>query len=593
MAPPAKIILSADVEGLKQKVEEGKKVLHGLGSAGLDDSFSKKVKKNIFDELEKGAKRIEEDIDGVRDSLKKMGRAGEAAFDSGKVKSMLGALSEMQVRLKDIKSAQAGMSGGAGGAGGGGGMGVGGALRMAKGGLGMVAGILGVGVGAAALTQRQFGVSQENLRIRALTGGATVSGESQFGFTTQERRQRAAEIAKSIGRDINAEELNKVTDMGEKAERAFGITSGDQVGAMAAARRAGGQGEEFFSNAIGVAVASGLEGGRVGEFLQSMTQSLTEMSKGVNIDTASLNGFAGSLASMPFFKSDPARVGRTMQTLNQTFQSGDKFQQAMVARAIRSAAPSDTNISPASIEVRRMLGLFGGGDDDKTGLMGKIAKMPGGGADFAKTLKIGGGDIIRQMFEESTSETKNLSVGQQAQEFMERMSMRSQAGLELFVKQKLGRGVTEKDIEIARTAQFSPEKRLENAFIGLDKTMVGLKSEVSRLADTMALTLTTPAATAVEFLGKKLSDSGGSSFGFDSRSLRVLGADGSGKGAAAESLGSRLMGAPRGDGKVPEILSEQTKILRQIATAASKKGPKPLPGSVESQVRTALGVGKN
>src|SRR3990172_4166440 len=98
-----------------------------------------------------------------------------------------------------------------------------------------------------------------------------------------------------------------------------------------------------------------------------MTNFLSQISEGVNIDQGSLQGFASTLAGMPFFSSDPNRVFKAAQTMDQAFKGGDRFGQALTANAMRSMAG---NASPYAMEMRRGMGIFGGIDRKELKQMG-------------------------------------------------------------------------------------------------------------------------------------------------------------------------------------------------------------------------------
>jgi hypothetical protein len=361
--------------------------------------------------------------------------------------------------------------------------------------LGAIAGMFGVSVGVASLMGRQQQITRERLQMKALTGGTAITGQgSMMGFETEERRKRATDIARAVGRDMGPAELTSLVDLGERATRAYGVEGSEQAAFMKASRRAGGnKPDKAFSNAIGVAVAAGMEGSRVSEFLQSMTGSLDQMAEGATIDQASLMGFAGALSTMPFFQMDPRRTAQAIESLQQAFANGDRFQQAMFTRSMMRAGGGT---DPASLEVRRMLPLFfspgesnrlkkGQAGPEKLNLADRIKNLEGGG-QLAQALNVSGTDIIKAAFDESMAATSQYGLGRQAFEFMDRMGMRNQAGLEIFTDLRAGKALTPEQIQKFEQAQMTPEERLEKTFSGFDKNMQNLTQSISELKDILA-----------------------------------------------------------------------------------------------------------
>jgi len=494
----AKVILSADVAGLKAKIEESKKLLTDLGSVKISDQFSKGLKNALSKDLAEGAKKLEREIGGIQKALKAVGDAGDKAFDDTKIKQQLQSMSEMKRRLKDINVLQnqmsAGGAGGGGGTGGGGGGGGGGALggimSMIPGGrLGKELLALVGGTALVAASNRQMRISQERLGVSALTGGANASMGSNFGFSESERRQRTKEIARAVGRDMSQEEINQMVDSGERAQRAFGVTSDTQASLTGALRKTGGDANKGFTKALTGAVNAGLTGSRVTEFLQTIAQGITQMGQGVDINSDSLMGFASALVSLPFFSKDPARAMRAAQSLNKTFQSGDRFQQALVTRTLQETAGG--GLSPADIEVRRRAGLFGGGGTDKmdgaSGLEG-VAGMEG----TRRALRIDPNKIIKNLFSRIVGEGGELGGSEQLLRFQSATGLDFGAAKDIFGKVSRDEKLDKVDIDKLKKGAQTPQERLNQTFAGLDKSMALLSGEISVLTETLTKTLAQP-----------------------------------------------------------------------------------------------------
>jgi len=501
MAGPAKIQLLADVQGLKQKVEEAKKLLSGIGSTKVDPSFSKSLKESLMKELGEAAKSTEADIAKLQDKLKKMGEAGDKAFNPANLKKALSTLSEYERRLKSIQAVQSQIGGGGGTPGGkgggesGGGGGLAGLANLIPGGGKAISLLLG-GAGATAILNRQMEIAQERLKVRALTGGEVGSTGSALGFTEGERRQRTQSIASEIGRNMDKSEIDRMLTEGERAERMHGVTSDTQAALIGATRRAGGDESKVFEKTQSTAFEAGLRGSRVTEFLQSMTQSLGQLSEGVNIDESSLIGFAGALSTMDFFKSDPARAARAAQTLNQTFQSGDRFQEAMAARAIRSAGGDD--MSPASVELRRRAGLFGGSKKGNTGLEGL-------GPEFEsarKALTIGSGELINNMIDGIIKGGAGMSGDEQLIRFQSATGLDFGAAKDIFAKRKQGIPLDAVDKKALKEGAKTPQERLNDTFKGVDSELANLKGTMSALNETIGGQLVGPVASIADSLIK-------------------------------------------------------------------------------------------
>lgn len=351
----------------------------------------------------------------------------------------------------------------------------GGTIGKVLGGLGLTAGV----AGAAMLYNRRLNIAQDNLKIRALTGGDTVSGRSGLGFTSAERRQRAMGIAGALGRNMGGSELSGLTNYGESLERAHGVGADQQADFLGSARRSG-QDTKFMADTVGGAVAAKLTGSRVGEYLQSMSQALEQMSQGVNIDANSLNGFASELTKMPFFHDNPARGFQTAQTLNSVFSNGDRYQQAQAARSILASVPG---AGPAGIELRRSRGLFGAikkGDIDRYKQLGFSPGAIG-------ALSLSPNALIGNMFNDAMK-TSGGNTDMQFMQFQEKTGLKGDEAFNIFhkIKTKGVGSLTAADQKSISNAGLSPTDRLAKTFSGVDSEFVQLRTKIDDLINQLA-----------------------------------------------------------------------------------------------------------
>lgn len=494
MARIAKIKITADTGAFKQDIEKVKASIRGLGSVEVETKGISSLKKTLTEDLKETEKELKSTISSLKGALTDLAKA--STLDSEEINKNLKALNIYYERLKDVQELMKKDSGaykffdaleGANPFG-----------RMNRG-LGAIAGAagaVGLGLGVGTLFQRQRGISSERNAIAALVGGSVTEEQSQLGFTSEERRQRLLEVARASGRNLSVEEQNRALSLGESAERAYGITADQQGGFMGAARRAGVQDQQkAFAQAIGVATAAGLDGSKIGEYLSAMSDGITQMSQGINIDTNSLQGFAGVLSSLPFFANDPARAMRTAQELNQTFSQGDRFQQAMASRAIIAGSPGAT---PASIEFRRRMGLFGNLSQDALNFYGNTAN--GGSPELAKTLGLDGKDIVTNMFKDSTDPTRGLSLDRQLMEFADRLGMSAGAADSIFREIKSGKGISKESMEKIRKANMDPNERMKDTFNGFDAQVTRTGAKIEGAMDKMAKDIT----GAITFFDSKL-----------------------------------------------------------------------------------------
>jgi hypothetical protein len=493
MAKQAKISIIADIGTLQQKVEQAKQLLSSVGKVNIGDDFSRKMNDMISEGLQKNAEKIEAEISGITESLKEMSKASEVAFDAQKAEQLVIQLGKAKAQLKEIKDVQKqiGDQGGVGGVAGGGR----GRFFDRIGGIGSTAaraaGVVGIGLGVGALYNQRLQISRENMAIRQLTGGATVGRESEFGFTPQERRQRALGIVRGVGADMTGEEINRLTDATERLERAYGISAEESGAALGAARRAGVEDQEgFLINAVSAAVISGMDGSRIGEFLQSITSYMESMAEGITVDNRSLIGLAGALSEIPFFRDNSQRTIATLEMLNDAFRSGDRFQQALSSRAIMGAA--GRAVGPYAVEMRRQLGLFGGFTEQQDAPLLNFIRGQAGGEDLAAGLATGGASLFQARAQQALQDTEGMQIGPRMFEFIQRMGMGQspqgiEAGIRIFAEMVQNSGkLTSEAIEKAQSAMVDPQKRLENTFQNMDGRMLDLNASVQQLTEVLS-----------------------------------------------------------------------------------------------------------
>lgn len=369
--------------------------------------------------------------------------------------------------------------------------------------LAVAGGIAGTGMGLTSLYQRRQRIAEDNLSIRALTGGSTVGGMSRFGFDGDERRQRALGLAGASGRNMSQGELSGLTDQSEKLSRAFGISGESSSGFVGASRKAGIENQsKFLATTIATATASKLSGSRIGEYLQAMTTAVESMSEGINIDGDSLNAFAGTLSGMDFFKSDPRRAFRTAEGLNSAFSGGDRYQQAQAARAISMGSPG---ASPAAIEMRRKMGIFGKfGKKDLADLKGV-----GMDADTLKTLGMSGEQIVNNLFKDVNATSGGLSADQKMFSLGEKLNIKDMGALkEMYVGMeqnggdfsKLSKGLKGR----VSKGMESTDDMLRNTFSGLDSKIVELNAKLKHLIDALSSLVAEPVTRLAEALEGQL-----------------------------------------------------------------------------------------
>ena len=567
MSRTAKITLTAEVRGFKQAVGDARKTLESLSDIQLDNDSVKKLKDMLGKELTQRAKDVKEKMESINSELKSMSESD--AFDSKKAAEYTKALKGMKETLEDIKKTQddiaktpldqfvdklkggggklGGLLGGGGGKGGGGMIGG----LLSGGGLTRILGPLAAAFGVRGMFNRLDSQADANLKVRGLASdGGKVGGMSGLGFTQLERAQRGAEMAQAMGGG-SAADITRMVDMGETVERAFGVDGGTSSGFVSASRRAGGSasGKEM-SNAIGAAVAAGLEGSKISEYLGAMTGYMESLSQGVNIDQSSLTGFAGALSSMPFFRNDPSRSFSTIRSLDATFKGGDAFQTAMANRAImRTAGPLDA----AQLSNRRAAGLFGNNLDAST-----MAQLKKAGVN-TKGLQTSGADIIQGMFADTMESTAGMSGDERLNAFRQRLGMDFGDSATLFAQLSSGRGPSKDMVKKFQEAQMSPEERLQKTMGNLDGSVKQLGAAIDRLILTISEKLMPPLIQIANSLLKMFGEDGSLASGVEGAANAAVGVAGVGaglygaskvKGLAAGATGIAKKVAPKAIGKM-------------------------------------------
>lgn len=525
----AKIQLQADIKEFKKSIDESKKILRGLGDVKVDNTWSKELKQSIEKNIKDARQTVGSEVAKMVGTLNDLAKAGKT--NTKEFQDLVGVIGKARKATEELNKEQRRGGGGMVSSGG----------RMAA----RVAATAGVTLGVGALLQKQFQVSEQRQGIMALSGGGIDESRSQMGFTPSERRQRQTEVARALGRDLTPTQLREMSDAGEMAQRSHGVDMGTQAQLMGAVRKSGGAGQEnlAFTKGMGAAIQAGLTGARVTEFLEGMSGSLESMSEGTVIDSASLRGFAGALSTLPIFKDDPQRSFRAAQTLAQTFQKGDRFQQALASRSIVAAAGGRG--TPAEVEVRKNLGLFFGGSAAKE-TMDNLRKMGPEGEGFAKFLGDTSPDkIIREMFKDIQSRFKDRPLAENAHRFAQETGLDQGEALSLYSKIGATGEISGADIESIKQANMTPQQmnsRLVDTYKGSEKSMADLKSAIETLTETMA-GMTGELAAALHSAGKTV--------GLDAGSTGLAGSVlAGGLGSAAFGMGGSMLGKVFGN-KLP------------------------------------------
>ena len=415
MPKQAKLSLGLDIKPLLDKAKEAKRALETIGDVKFSSSVEGAFKKELLEDVNEQIKIYHNGIKETQAVMIGLVRVNKDAWNTSEMQAATRQLDRytqgMRKALNVAKQLDQGSGGGGGGAAGAGGGGArgGGVRRMLSGGA-RAMGMMGIGFGVGAALGRATEQAEIGLQIRQLNsgvdsglmqqrGGQTISGRSGYGFTRMERRQRALGISRARGGMSSGEDLNAAVGQGEMLERAFGITGQQQERYIGASRKSGGGGN--MAGVVSDAINAGMTGGRIGEYLESMSSYLESMSQGIDIDQKSLRGFAGALGQLPFFESDPSRIFEALRGMEKTLQGGDQFSQFLSYAAISNAMP---NAGPATIETRKRMGMFGKVDFGNSSLQGMQDEL--NSPDIFNSLL----NTTMDLFSKKTEKTQFLAV---------------------------------------------------------------------------------------------------------------------------------------------------------------------------------------
>lgn len=572
MARTAKIALTADVRGFKKATDEARNALDTLGKVKISPEAEENLKKIVSDDLAQKATRLKNQMQALTDVINNMGKTGAEAHDLKKVVEHTKKLDELKKAYDDISKAQKEIGKGKfpptpqapreeeGG-------GIGGLLGRGR----LIMAAAGaLGIRAAFNTRTEM--ARQRLDVMGVTTDQQMGSErSQFGFTPEERRRRLAEVARAAG-SVTGQQATRLAEVSELAQRAFGVEQGTTAEAISASRKAGVQDQaKFVASAIGSAVASGLTGSKIGEYLSSMTSYMQSMSEGIDIDDGSLNGFAAAMGQIPFFKNDPNRIFSALQDMNTTFKGGDPFQKAQATRAILGAAPG---AGPAATEFRRSMGLFGKLDQET---MSNLQKA-GMGGPALRAIGAGGPEIIKNIFDEIMKSTEGMTTEDRLYQFQQRTGMEAGPAASIFGRLATGKSVGYEEFQ---KAMQTPEELLKNSQDRLNKTMgtiegkfVDLNATLSAIGEDIAGNIARPFAELGSKIDELIKAMGGDT-------VSVGGAIGT---AAAVVGGAAALGAGKAIGKGAKAVGGAAS---RIATATSKGGFK---GGATAAGRIAKGA---
>lgn len=545
----AKIQLTADTRGFKKQIDDAKAMIKTLGEGNVSPQVGEKLRNIYSVQLGRSLKDVDRQIKSTQKTLEEMANASAKSFPAEKITQFTSKLDQLKTRYKEIKDLQDGLAAGklpevpqqqAGGGGGGGMFGrAGRVLSLVAGGMGMMSAF-----------SRRDQMATGRLSQRAMTTDGQFAGEtSQLGFTPEERRQRASQLARQT--PVSGEQLTSLTDLGEQLERAYGVDQGQFSESVGAARRAGIDDQAgMIRRTTGMASAAGLASPQIVELMQAQTSYLAEMSKGINIDGASLTGFATAMSTLPFFKNDPTRAFDAIRDMNKAFTGGDEFQRAQGIRAISQAAGGG---SASSLEFRREMGLFGQLDKETLDNLDKA------GVD-TRAMRVGGGDIVKNIFDEIMTTTEGQSQNDRLYQFQKRTGLSQGAAASIFGEMnKPGGGdmnKIQKELEDAmKDPQIAIQERLNDTYRNADGSMKDLSSMMQRVLEGMATNIAEPMTKLALKIDELIKALGGDTEGIASGigtagviGATALGTAGVMKGGG-KALGKAATGAAKGVGK--------------------------------------------
>ena len=387
----AKLELNLDVKTFTKRTQEAKTSLEALGKVDVGREFGRRFKKAIRDDVKSSINELKTHQDVLKRQLLDMSKASKDVWDTKKISDTVKQLEKVSAELKVQKrlSQSMGMGGGGGAIQGGAGGGrVGGGMPMQA---ARTLAMLGISVGVMASLTRSAGLSRGRLGVTGIAGGS-ASDSSSLGYTFSERLQSGQMFGRSAGRDLSSGQIDRRIDTGEMLQRGFGISMEESSRAMGAARRAGVKNDRgFVSESVGVAMNAGLSGSAIPEYLAAMSGYLESMSKGVDVDEKSLQGFAGHMARLPFFRTNPERIFDMIRGIGGVLQKNDKVSNLISYESISNAA--GTEVSPAAIELRKSMGLFGNVD---TGDMEQFRNVKGY-KDLITAMGVSGKDLTNSI----------------------------------------------------------------------------------------------------------------------------------------------------------------------------------------------------
>ncbi len=567
MSKQARVTITADTRSFKKQMDEAKKSVEGVGKAQVDSRPTENLYKKVLD--------LRKELDSTNDAIKRLGKGGIKQSDLAQWQKLVAHAKELKKEIKETvnyreklantpdpkdkipKEPTEPKSSGP--------------FGMSK--FGSTMSLLAGGYGIMSLYNRRVQMASGRMSQRALTTDSGYASESSnLGFTTEERRQRASELAREAS-PMSSKQLSALTDVADKMERAYGIT--DSANAVGVARRAGVQDQgKFLTDVTSRARGAGYEGPMIGEYLSSMTGFLSEMSKGIDINSDSLNGMAGAIGTLPFFKNDPSRVFDAMRGMNNAFTNGDEFQKAQAIRAIGASAPGS---SASMLEMRREMGIFGS-VDSKT-----MAGLQKAGVD-TRSLGVSGGQIIKNTFSDIMNSTSGMSPDQQLYEFTKRLGVKPGEGMSMFAAAKNGASLDTLD-KMAKDAAKSPEDKLKDTMSNMDGSIKNLDAQISRIVDGMANNVAEPMTRLAAKIDELIKAMGGDTEGIMSGlgTAGVVGAAGAGAvgalglskvaGKATGKLTGKLAEKGVGKGMGKAIGKGASKIGGHLAKGASKMIP--------------------
>lgn len=579
----AKISLTADTRGFKKQIDDAKGMLKTLGDGNVSTAAADKLKKIYGVQLGASLKQLDKEIKNTKKTLETMASANSKNFDASKITTYTTKLETLTKRAKEYRAVQAQISSGESGDGGS----VAGGGKFGKAAK-MFAGVAG-GMGIMASMSKRNTMADQRLRVKGLsTDGESVSEKSALGFSPEERRSRAAELARAT--PSTGAELSNLTNTGEQMERAYGISGDTFADSIGTARKAGmGDQNQFVKSVTGAARGAGLEGPQVAEYLQAITGYMGEMSKGVNIDGDSLNGFASAMSTLPFFKKDSQRTTEMMKGIEGGFKGGDEFQKAQTLRILDSIAPG---ASASALNMRMEAGVFGGLDNEKDPTKNRdqstidgLRKRGMSEADI-KAQQITGEEYLEGLFKEISGATSGRSVSDQIQALADRANITTRSAQEIYANsEKDGKFDFKQMAEEVKAAQkgLTLKDDVNKKYNGADAVTKDVNALKEQTLEGIATKIADPINRLTSSIDRLIQAMGGDTEGIASS----VGSAAVGVGAAvggytaAKTAGSLM----KGGGKAVKATAKKAakgggKALTKAVTKATSKGTSKLLGKL-------------